>query len=283
MRNLGHNVGIFKRILSAFGWNGEDTGNDEPVKDTRMSENSDTLIFGDGEPDMNTSIGFNGENRMSPSMIRANSQINNDIKVGDAIGARRNRQMPMSAPASPMQQPRQMPPQPMGYQQPQQQYYQQPMRQQPQQQYYQQPMMQQYQQPMYQPQPEMQDDQDMQSNEPFYERVLVNNTYHLYVDLPGVKKQGLSVQYVNSEVVVSGQRTSMVEVWKSKLKGNKGKKPVFEPDVNIPDYLLGKFKFSFYFPLSVDETTVKADFEDGILHVSMELRATATGVNVSIA
>lgn len=301
-------MGIFKRILSAIGWSSsddqhdEDSGNPENLKVKIMDEeNNSTLIF-TGEPDMNTAIGFDGQNRMSPNMIAANSQINNDIKVAAAVGAQvKQSRQPSMAPSAPMQQPRQMPPQPMAPQQPPQQAYVNPYaarQQPPQQPYYQQAQQQPYyqqppQHPYYQqpPQPQYPGNYaqpgeppiDDQTPEPYHEMMLVNDVYHLYVDLPGVKKQGLGVRYVNSEIEVTGQRVSMVDVWRNKLKGNKGKKPVFESQSTVPDYLLGKFKFSFYFPLPVDEQTVKAELEESaLLHVSMKLRASAGGVTVSV-
>lgn len=233
-----------------------------------------TIVF-DGNPDPNTAIGMDGEQRMSARMIEANSTINNDVSARHTIPGQVQRRRPM-APSAPVQQPQMPPPQPMQYQQPYPQYQQYPAYQQPQYPQYQQPVQQQY------AQPAQQGGDDAASDEPYSELILVNDVYHCYFDLPGVKKSSLAVKYVNGQLEIGGTRTSKLDEWKGKLKGNKGKKPVLESQVTVPDYLFGKFKFSFYLPLPVDEDTIKADMDEGILHVSMQLRSSSGGVSVSV-
>lgn len=121
------------------------------------------------------------------------------------------------------------------------------------------------------------------NGEPFYEMILANNTYHFYVDLPGVDKNSVDVQYFNGAVRITGVRELQSNLIKKTLKGEKGKRPVLETKVSIPEYLTGKFEFSFDFPLPIDEDSVKGSFKDGVLHVTMELRASTTrGVKVAI-
>ena len=118
--------------------------------------------------------------------------------------------------------------------------------------------------------------------EPYYEMVLLNDTYHFYVDLPGVNKSAVDVQYIDGAVEISGVRELQSVLMKKTAKGEKGRRPTFESQVTIPDYLSGKFKFSFPFPLPIDENSIKASFKDGVLHVTMNLRASATGVKVAV-
>ena len=121
------------------------------------------------------------------------------------------------------------------------------------------------------------------SGEPFYEMILANNTYHFFVDLPGVDKNTVDVQYFNGAVRITGVRELQSNLMKKTLKGEKGKRPVLETQVTVPEYLTGKFEFSFDFPLPIDEDSVKGSFKDGVLHVTMELRASTTrGVKVAI-
>lgn len=118
--------------------------------------------------------------------------------------------------------------------------------------------------------------------EPYYEMILLNDTYHFYVDLPGVNKSAVDVQYIDGAVEISGVRELQSTLMKKTAKGEKGRRPTFESQITIPDYLSGKFKFSFPFPLPIDENSIKATFKDGVLHVTMNLRASATGVKVAV-
>ena len=118
--------------------------------------------------------------------------------------------------------------------------------------------------------------------EPHYEMVLLNDTYHFYVDLPGVNKSAVDVQYIDGSVEISGVRELQSTLMKKTAKGEKGRRPTFESKITIPDYLSGKFKFSFPFPLPIDEQSITASFKDGVLHVTMNLRASATGVKVAV-
>lgn len=118
--------------------------------------------------------------------------------------------------------------------------------------------------------------------EPYYEMILLNDTYHFYVDLPGVNKSAVDVQYIDGFVEISGVRELQSTLMKKTAKGEKGRRPTFESQITIPDYLSGKFKFSFPFPLPIDENSIKASFKDGVLHVTMNLRASATGVKVAV-
>ena len=189
----------------------------------------------------------------------------------------------------------------------QQQVYQQPMYQQPvypQQPYYQQPV---YQQPYgYQSVPQQVPQQPVQPadggvklvegeqvalapNFPNYEMIQVNDTYHLYVDLPGVKKEDLRMNFSGGSLYVSGHRELMCEKYrpkagKGKSKGNKGKKPVYEALIGVGRHLLGDFNFPFYFPNPVDTSpkSFKAAITDGILHIEMKIAGADTGISIGL-
>ena len=193
-------------------------------------------------------------------------------------------------------------PQPV-YQQP---VYQQPMYQQPiyPQQYYQQPMPPQYgypQQPQYYQQPVQQAPQQQGDDEiklvqgeriaiapnfPAYEMIEVNGVYHLYIDLPGVKKSDLKMNFSGGSLYVSGHRELMCEKYrpKGKGKGNKGKKPQYEALIGVGRHLLGDFSFPFYFPKPVDtsQDSFKANMTDGILHIEMKVAGADTGISIGL-
>lgn len=207
---------------------------------------------------------------------------------------------PEAAPAEqPVQQVQQPAPQPQPqpvYQQP---VYQQPMYQQPvyQQPYYQQPygyqqQPQYYQQPVQQPQG---DDEiklvqgeriAIAPNFPAYEMIEVNGVYHLYIDLPGVKKSELKMNFSGGSLYVSGHRELMCEKYrpKGKGKGNKGKKPQYEALIGVGRHLLGDFSFPFYFPKPVDTSpdSFKANLADGILHIEMKVAGADTGISIGL-
>lgn len=192
------------------------------------------------------------------------------------------------------------PQQPVYQQQP---MYQQPMYQQPV--YQQQPM---YQQPMYQQpygyqqvpqQPALQQDDSvklvegervaMAPNFPNYEMIQVNDTYHLYIDLPGVKREDLRMNFSGGSLYVSGHRELMCEKYrpkggKGKGRGNKGKKPTYEALIGVGRHLLGEFTFPFYFPNPVDTSSksFKANLTDGILHIEMKIAGADTGISIGL-
>lgn len=286
-------MGVFSRIAKWFGI-GEDEQLESVPKGSIMDENNSTFIYSE-EPRMDTAIGMNGEQPMSPSMIVANSQITNADSARRVIpGQRKTRPRGQSA-----GQPQQMAPVPMQQMPPQQ--FEAPAAQYPpqyQQQQYQQypPQYQQYpQQQMMQPPPPppppplnvpvagMTAGSNQQfGGEPFSEFIMVNGTYHVFIDLPGVKKGSIGIQFRNNTLVVSGERVPRAVEYEKKAKSVKGKKPDFASQINVPDYLLNKFSFEFEIAKAIDENSITAEFEDGQLHVTMALRASVTGINIAI-
>lgn len=79
------------------------------------------------------------------------------------------------------------------------------------------------------------------------------DAYHVDVDLPGVKKEDISVDVENNVLTVSGKR----EV-KSEVK---------EEDYYRVESSFGKFQRSFTLPEKVDVENIRAACEDGVLEV----------------
>ena len=121
--------------------------------------------------------------------------------------------------------------------------------------------------------------------EPYYEMIVANGKYHFYVDLPGVKKEDLNVNYDHGFLILGGVRRLKSELMipKVKGKGNKGKEPEFEAQVTIPDFV-ENFRYQFEFPKPVDMDSFKSNLADGILHVEMTIvdENVQTGIQISV-
>lgn len=168
--------------------------------------------------------------------------------------------------------------QPMMSQQP---YYP-PMQQPPvQPQYYQQP----YYPPMQQPpmqQPQMPPQQMTDSfGAPFAEIYVTSaNEYECWIDLPSIDTSKLGVVVRENTLHVTCERKLHSDSTVSK-KGKKATK-VVAVQSSVPNYLMGKCKFSWPFGKPVDEDTIKAEYVNGQLHVVLAILSSAKGVKVSV-
>jgi HSP20 family protein len=79
------------------------------------------------------------------------------------------------------------------------------------------------------------------------------HAYHVEVDLPGVKKDDISVDVKDNIVTISGER--------------KTKKEVKEEDYYKVESSYGKFERSFTVPENVDVENIHAESQDGVLEV----------------
>ncbi|MBE0515055.1 Hsp20/alpha crystallin family protein [Sulfurimonas sp.] len=79
------------------------------------------------------------------------------------------------------------------------------------------------------------------------------DAYHIDVDLPGVKKEDISVDVENNILSISGKRET-----KSEVK---------EEDYYRVESSYGKFERSFTLPEKVDAENIRAACEDGVLEV----------------
>lgn len=80
------------------------------------------------------------------------------------------------------------------------------------------------------------------------------NNYTIVADLPGIKKEDISLEYENNYLVVSAKRDDTVE--------DKNDNYVRR------ERTYGEFKRSFYID-NVDENSVDASFSDGVLRVTL--------------
>jgi HSP20 family protein len=93
--------------------------------------------------------------------------------------------------------------------------------------------------------------------------------YLLTVELPGMKKEDVSVNVEEDYVVVKGEKQAEKEE-----KGSRW---------HVVERSWGSFERSFPLPRTVQSDKVKAEFEDGILSVHLPKRAEARGRRVEIS
>ena len=77
--------------------------------------------------------------------------------------------------------------------------------------------------------------------------------YHVEVDLPGVKKEDISIDLKENQIVISGERTFKEERQ--------------EKDYYTVESSYGKFQRSFTLPENVDVENIEASSHEGVLEV----------------
>ena len=77
--------------------------------------------------------------------------------------------------------------------------------------------------------------------------------YHIELDLPGMKKEDISVDVADNTVTISGER--------------KTKDEIQEEDYYRVESRYGKFSRSFSLPENVDVENIYAESQDGVLEV----------------
>jgi HSP20 family molecular chaperone IbpA len=119
--------------------------------------------------------------------------------------------------------------------------------------------------------------------EPYSEMALANGKYHFWLDLPGVNPEDISVSYVNMELWISGKRQlkSLAMMPKTRSRGNKGKRPEFDAQITIPQFV-ENFDYRFPFPRPVDQDSIESDLSQGILHVEMTILDAGAPAGVQI-
>lgn len=138
-----------------------------------------------------------------------------------------------------------------------------------------------------QQQPAMQPPQGLLA-EPFSEIVMTDSECHLFVDLPGIPKEDISIRLTqNNEVAVTFKRETRVSQMSSaktstKKGGKKKGSTKWTAQVNIPDYLIGKHTVVYAIMKPVDENNISCSFELGQLHVTLGFRTPMEGKAIAI-
>lgn len=79
--------------------------------------------------------------------------------------------------------------------------------------------------------------------------------FEVSVELPGLKKEDIKVDLEKGRLTISGER---------KFKNEEEGKNYHRVETQY-----GKFSRSFYLPDTIDEDSILAKYEDGILHISI--------------
>jgi len=90
---------------------------------------------------------------------------------------------------------------------------------------------------------------------PRMDLIETNEGYRLHLDVPGITKEDLSINYQNDQLTVSGERTS------PHLADN-------EEFVRV-ERSFGHFYRSFSLPQTVNPAEIEASYENGVLTISV--------------
>ncbi len=252
-----------------------------------------TIIFNNGVPDTNVTLGTTGEGeRVSSAAIMRTQRETEMINQNNRIGGRGVGLNTMAQQPPPNQQfagnyALQQPP-PNGYAQPVQ-----PVQQPP---YYQQQPVQMAAPPPPQGTPvpiqgvAPQQGSTTYLEEPFSELAMTDDLCHVIVDLPGVRKEDTKVVLTqNNEIAITFTRKTFVSKLSAELRNAKknasaGKsraKTKVVSQVNIPDYILGTHTVIYPIPRPVDDDNMKCTFENGQVHVVLPFRTPPEGKTIS--
>jgi HSP20 family protein len=80
--------------------------------------------------------------------------------------------------------------------------------------------------------------------------------FHISAELPGMTKEDITVNLENSQLTISGER---------KLKDEEKEKTYHRVETSY-----GSFSRSFELPDNVDEQSITASYEDGLLNISID-------------
>lgn len=94
-------------------------------------------------------------------------------------------------------------------------------------------------------------------NVPLVDVVNNDNTFDIYFEIPGVKKDTISIDFCNNKIDVSGEKIK-------KYNGDSN-------SVLINERVYGPFIRRFTLPISViNKESVIIDYTDGVLHISID-------------
>lgn len=85
-----------------------------------------------------------------------------------------------------------------------------------------------------------------------------DNQFEISAELPGMKKEDIDISLDNSRLTISGERS---------LKEEEEGKTFHRVETSY-----GSFNRSFQLPDNVDEESIKASYEDGLLHITIAKR-----------
>lgn len=94
------------------------------------------------------------------------------------------------------------------------------------------------------------------------------NSFDLHLSLPGMKKDEIKIEMKGDDLVISGERTAR----RTEEKGR----------VHLSEINYGSFARSFFLPENIDKENIQANYEDGILNLSLPKGESAKAKTISI-
>ena len=125
--------------------------------------------------------------------------------------------------------------------------------------------------------------QQKKNNYPATEIAMTDGAYHVFIDLAGVSKDAVSVIYRNYTLIVSGTRESNITRLRTLMNAADAGDPIQSSNTTVPPHLMGEFVYQYPFEKMVDETALRAQFENGILYIALPHRVLGESVSVPIA
>ena len=95
------------------------------------------------------------------------------------------------------------------------------------------------------------------------------NPFYIHLSLPGMKKEDIKIEMKGDDLVISGER-------RAKRTEENGK-------VHLSEINYGSFTRSFYLPENIEKENIQANYEDGILSVSLPKGEAAKAKTISIS
>lgn len=95
-----------------------------------------------------------------------------------------------------------------------------------------------------------------------------NTHYHVKVNLPGIKKEDVKINLDDNVLHISGERRH--ETKKDDIK------------YHMVETSYGKFERAFTLPDNINSDSVKAEFKDGILNMTIEKKEKKVSKQISI-
>jgi len=96
--------------------------------------------------------------------------------------------------------------------------------------------------------------------QPFMDMIETENYIKIFMDIPNVKKESISVEFFNDNITVSGNKLNNIKVEEEKVE-----------KFIISEIVYGKFKRDIKIPISVtNKTNTKVYYNNGLLSIIVD-------------
>jgi HSP20 family protein len=97
----------------------------------------------------------------------------------------------------------------------------------------------------------------------------IENEFVVFVELPGMSKDNVEIEYENGVLLIRGEKLEQLDNGKRNLL--------------VWERRYGAFQRSFMLPNTIDQEKIKAEFKDGILTIWLPKTEAAKGRKIAIA